>query len=83
MPDHPIGGRVITVVSRCTSKHGGPGIDYEACGGWLDSGGTYHNHCGDACAFIMQKEGAGNPPFHYKRCLFAGETQVGKWEDAP
>lgn len=62
------------VVSRCIMHY-----EYGAykCHAALMSDGTIEGrYCGEPCSFIMKKAGAGSPPFHWRRKLFAGDTEL-------
>lgn len=61
-------------ISRCTSKY-----DYETeqCQAvLLADGSIVGKYCGEPCGFVMQKAGHGNPPFNWKRKLFAGDIEI-------
>jgi hypothetical protein len=70
------------VLSVCRSRHGYP-PDYEECNARFMSDGSVIGGCGDPCSFVMQKGGAGFPPFHYKRRKYVGGIPVpgSRWED--
>jgi hypothetical protein len=71
----------LQVISRCTAS-----IEYgtEDCQAELMSDGTIRGrYCGEPCSFVMRKGGAGDPPFNWRRKLFAGDTEVPgqDWEE--
>jgi len=56
-------------ISRCTSR-----CDNEErkCKARYTSDGELHDTCGEPCSFVMQKGGAGDPPFSVRQRLFVG-----------
>lgn len=75
------GALPLRAISRCTAT-----IEYgtEQCEAELLSDGSIRGrYCGEPCSFVMQKGGAGDPPFHWRRKLFAGDVEVpGRdWEE--
>jgi hypothetical protein len=56
-------------ITRCRSRydHG-----ERKCIARYLSDGTLVDSCGEPCSFVMQKGGAGDPPFQWKQRLFVG-----------
>lgn len=67
-------GWPLSVISRCVGS-----FEYgsEKCRACLSSDGHISGaRCGEPCGWIMQKAGHGDPPFRWKRKLFAGDVEL-------
>jgi hypothetical protein len=60
---------VIRCRSRCDNGERQCSARYLADGELIDS-------CGDPCSFVMQKGGAGDPPFNWRQRLYVGDKPL-------